>query len=192
MQRSFTVAAAALMLSIATAHAQGFGVKGGISFGNVSNSGLLPGSLDTRTGFAIGLGVSSSPGLFGFGAEGLYAQRGVGDATQADSRRLDYIDVPVYLRAMLPTPGIAPFVYAGPQISFELKCQAGDAPCPDADRPKTSYAAAIGAGARLGTGHALTIEGRYLYGLTDLNLGTVTDTESYQTRSFLILVGIGF
>ncbi len=29
-----------------------------------------------------------------------------------------------------------------------------------------------------------------MYGLTDLKLGTVTDAESYQTRSFLILVGI--
>ena len=69
---------------------------------------------------------------------------------------------------------------------------AGGAPCPDADRAKTSYAAAVGAGLRLGTSRALTMEGRYVYGLTDLKLGTVSDPQSYQTRSFLILVGIGF
>lgn len=192
MQRLFTIAAAALVLSVASAHAQGIGIKGGLSFGNVSNRGLLPGSLAMRTGFAIGLGLSSSPGLLGFGAEGLYAQRGVGDATDPNARRLDYIDVPVYLRAMLPIPGLAPFAYAGPQFSFELRCRAGADPCPDANRAKTSYAATIGAGARLGTSRALTIEGRYVYGLTDLKLGTVTDAASYQTRSFLILVGIGF
>jgi len=192
MQRSFTLTAAALILCAATAHAQGIGIKGGISFGDVSNRGLLPGSLDTRTGFALGLGLSSSPGLLGFGAEGLYAQRGVGDATDADSRRLDYIDVPVYLQAMLPIAGIAPFAYAGPQFSFELRCRAGDNPCPDTDRSKTSYSAAVGAGVRLGTRRAITVEGRYLYGLTDLDLGTVTDPESYKTRSFLILVGVGF
>jgi hypothetical protein len=191
MQRSFTLTAAALILCAATAHAQGIGIKGGISFGDVSNRGLLPGSLDTRTGFALGLGLSSSPGLLGFGAEGLYAQRGVGDATDADSRRLDYIDVPVYLRAMLPIAGIAPFAYAGPQFSFELRCRAGDNPCPDTDRSKTSYSAAVGAGVRLGTRRAITVEGRYVYGLTDLDLGTVTDPESYKTRSFLILVGVG-
>jgi len=192
MQRSFTLAAAALVLCAATAHAQGIGIKGGLSFGDVSNRGLLPGSLDTRTGFALGLGLSSAPGLLGFDAEGLYAQRGVGEAADPDARRLDYIDVPVYLRAMLPLPGLAPFAYAGPQVSFELRCRAGGDPCPDTDRSKTSYAAAVGAGVRLGTRRAITVEGRYLYGLTDLDLGTVTDPESYKTRSFLILVGVGF
>jgi len=146
MQRALTIAAAALVLSVAPAHAQGFGIKGGVSFGDVSNRGLLPGSLARRTGFAIGLRLSSSSGLLGFGAEGLHAQRGVADATDPNSRRLDYIDVPVYLRAMLPIPGLAPFAYAGPQFSFELRCRAGGAPCPDANRSKTSYAATIGAG----------------------------------------------
>ena len=38
----------------------------------------------------------------------------------------------------------------------------------------------------------LSVEGRYVYGLTDLNLNTVSTSESYQTRSFLLLAGISF
>ena len=31
------------------------GLKGGVSFGNISNKGLLPGNLSNRTGFAGGI-----------------------------------------------------------------------------------------------------------------------------------------
>jgi hypothetical protein len=36
------------------------------------------------------------------------------------------------------------------------------------------------------------VEGRYVYGLTNLKLGTITEDESYKTRTFLILGGISF
>jgi hypothetical protein len=172
------------------AHAQlGFAIKGGGSFGNVSNRGVLPGNLSTRTGFAVGLALGSSGGVLGFGLEGLYAQRGVQSATAGDSRSLDYIDVPLYLRLMVPTPGLAPYAYAGPQVSFELHCSNGSSACSSAGRSKTSAAAVIGGGVRLG--ERFTFEGRYVYGLTDLKLNTVTSSSSYKTRSFLLLVGFG-
>jgi len=170
----------------------GVAVKGGFSYGNVSNRGVLPGNLQERTGFAAGLSFGTGRNLLGFGFEALYAQRGVTGASAPDERKLDYVDVPVFLRALFPTPGIAPFAYAGPQVSFELRCRSGGTDCPDTGRPSTSYAAVIGGGARLGATSALTIEGRYIYGLTDLKLSTVTGSESYKTRSFLILAGWAF
>mgnify|MGYP003578618098 CR=1 FL=1 len=184
----------ALALSVAAAaSAQSNALKGGLSYGNVSNSGVLPGNLDSRTGFAVGLSLGPGHDILGIGVEGLYAQRGVTNSTSpANERKLDYIDVPVYLRAMLPSPGIAPFAYAGPQVSFELRCRAGGSVCPDSGRPSTSYAAVIGGGVRLGAGSAFSIEGRYVYGLSDLKLGTVTSSDSYKTRSFLILAGWAF
>lgn len=179
-------------IPIAARAQSGFGIKGGFSYGNVSNRGLLPGNLQTRTGFAIGLGIGNNASLVGFGAEALYAQRGVSSSTAGDSRKLDYLDVPAYLRVTLPTPGVAPYAYAGPQVSFELKCRDGTGDCPSADRPKTTFAGVIGGGARLGAQSALTIEGRYVYGLTDLKLSTITSSASYKTRSFLILAGLTF
>jgi hypothetical protein len=170
----------------------GIALKGGFSYGNVTNRGVLPGNLQERTGFAAGLSFGTGRNMLGFGFEALYAQRGVAGSGTTDDRKLDYVDVPVFLRALFPSPGIAPFAYAGPQASFELRCRAGGGPCPDTNRPSTSYAAVLGGGARLGAASAVTIEGRYIYGLTDLKLSTVTSSESYKTRSFLILVGWAF
>jgi hypothetical protein len=194
MRRAYAIIAAALLVGAipTAAPAQGFGIKGGLSYGDVSNRGLLPGDLAARTGFAVGLAVGSSWSLIGVGVEGLYAQRGVKNTASSDSREIDYLDVPAYLRIAVPTPGVSPFAYAGPQFSFELRCHAGSADCPDTDRAHTSYAGVIGAGVRLGGRSALSFEGRYIYGLSDLKLGTVTSAESYKTRSFLILGGISF
>lgn len=192
MRRTFALLVAAALGATTVAAAQGgVAVKGGFSYGNVSNRGVLPGNLQERTGFAAGLSFGTGRNMLGFGFEALYAQRGVAGSAP-DERKLDYVDVPVFLRALFPTPGIAPFAYAGPQVSFELRCRAGNSACPDTDRPSTSFAGVIGGGARLGATSALTLEGRYVYGLTDLKLSTVTSSESYKTRSFLILVGLAF
>ncbi|HEY5219273.1 MAG TPA: porin family protein [Gemmatimonadaceae bacterium] len=187
---SAAIVAAFALGSAPAARGQGgaWGIKGGLSYGNVSNSGVLPGDLHSRTGYAIGLGYQGGAPL-GIGLEALYAQRGL-DGSGSNGRALNYIDVPLTLRYTVPTPGISPFVFAGPQASFEVQCRAGDADCPDTDRPKTTYAGVIGAGVRLTGG--LSLEGRYVYGLTDLKLNTVTTSQSYKTRSFMALLGIGF
>ena len=180
-----------LAASYSLAHAQGgLAVKAGLSFGTASNTGVAPGATQ-RSGFAVGVAAATS-GVIGFGIEGLYAQRGYTSTSPLDSRRLDYIDVPVYLRLSLPTPGITPFAYAGPQGSFELKCGTDSGNCPASGRPKLTYAAVIGGGARLGMLGGLSVEGRYVYGLSDLNLTTVQTSKSYQTRSLLLLLGLGF
>lgn len=182
------------LLAAAPAAAQGpaYGglvLKGGLSYGDVSNSGVFPGNARTRSGAAIGVGIVSG-GPLGFGVEALYAQRGIiGDP--GSSRELDYIDVPVYLQFAMQNPAVVPFAYAGPQVSFELKCDAGGGSCPSG-RDKVSYAGAIGAGVRLPSLGGLSVEGRYLYGLSDLQLGTVSDPENYKTRSFKLLFGIAF
>ena len=186
-----TVAALILPAAPAVARAQGtFGIKGGLSYGNVSNQGLLPGNLQHRTGFAAGISVGSAKSLLGFGGEALYAQRGANSSIAGDAWQLDYLDVPVYLRVNLPSPGVAPFAYAGPQASFELRCRAGTVDCPTTTRPKTSYAGVIGGGARLGG--PFSVEGRYVYGLTDLKLSTIISATSYHSRSFAILAGVSF
>jgi hypothetical protein len=171
----------------------GFEVKGGLSFGNVSNRGVLPGELKARNGWAAGVAFHGASPV-GFGIEALWAQRGVNNAGlpagDLNARELDYIDVPAYLRLSVPF-NFQPFVYAGPQASFEIRCRAGTFACPDTDRPTTSWNAVIGAGLRIAHGAAFSLEGRYVYGLTDLHLSTITSSESYRTRSFLLLLGVG-
>jgi hypothetical protein len=179
-----------------SAMAQSIGIKAGLSFGKITNEGLLPSNLDTRTGGAGGITFRSGSGLLGFGVEALYAQRGAtSDQSFATAQtRLDYIDIPVYLRIAIPTPSVRPFAYAGPQVSFEVHCRtANGADClAQGSRKKTDYAGVIGAGLRFGgkTGGAVSLEGRYVYGLRDLDLSTVTSSDSYKTRNFLILLGL--
>lgn len=198
MLKRSLIAAVALALGIqGTVWSQpAIGIKAGASFGNISNQGLLPGNLDTRTGLAGGLYLGFG-GVVGFGIEGLYAQRGAeSDQSIATAEtRLDYLDVPVYLKVKLPTPGIKPFIYAGPQISYEVKCRTGVggdcAAYSSSDHKRWDYAGIIGAGIRIGAGIGLGIEGRYVYGLTDLKLSTVTSGSSYKNRSFVLLGSIG-
>jgi hypothetical protein len=170
--------------------AQGLGIKGGYAYDNVTNNGALPGGAKARTGFAAGIGLNTG-GLVGLGAEALYAQRGTTSSAATAARQLNYVDIPVYLNVALSNPAITPFAYAGPQWSRELSCKSEGADCPETGRPKTTTSAVIGAGVRLGH-HGLSAEGRYVYGLTDLKLNTVSSSDSYKSRTFLILVGLGF
>ena len=173
------------------------GIKVGASFGDISNKGVLPGNLKHRTGFAGGLYLGSG-GAIGIGFEGLYAQRGAesDEATATADTRLDYIDIPGYLKIKIPTPAIKPFVYAGPQVSYEVKCRTGAGlDCGNystTGRSRWDYAGIIGAGVRLGGKNlGFGIEGRYVYGLKDLKPSTVTSGSSYKNRSFLLLGSIG-
>jgi hypothetical protein len=171
------------------ADTDGFILKGGFSYGDVSNSGVFPGGARTRSGAAIGIAMASRDPI-GVGVELLYAQRGI-IGEPGSSRELDYLDLPVYLKLATANRNFEPFAYVGPQVSWELRCNSNGGSCPSG-RDRISYAGVIGAGARLPTIGGLSIEARYVYGLTDLRLGTVTDTESYKTRSFMVLLGIGF
>ena len=191
--RLSVLAIASLLALPAMVHAQdgGFGIKGGLSYGNVSNSGALPGNVSQRSGFAVGLSAATG-GMLGFGIEGLYAERGVTSAMPGASRKLDYLDVPVYVRLALPLPAITPFAYAGPQGSYELKCTTDLGNCADAGRPKLTYSGVIGAGVRIAALAGVSVEARYIYGLSDLKLNTVSTASSYQTRSFLLLAGFSF
>ena len=54
MRQAITILAAALAAAVTPAAAQsGVEIKGGFSYGNVSNRGLLPGELRERTGFEL-------------------------------------------------------------------------------------------------------------------------------------------
>lgn len=187
LNKSLRVIAVAALLPAVMA-AQGFGIKAGYSYSAVpNNNGALPGTLSAHDGLTAGIGMNTG-GMLGFGIEGLYSQRGFTSSVSASSQKLQYIDVPAYVKVKLPVPMLSPFVYAGPQASYELKCSADGADCPSG-REKMTYSAVVGAGVKL---LGISVEGRYMYGLTDLHLDTVSNTGNYKSRSFMILAGIGF
>jgi len=193
------VALAALPLAAGAQSGGGLGLKVGGVFANVSNSGVLPNEMGSRTGFTAGLALGTRGGLIGFGAEALFVQNGLSSSAATASLKLNYLSVPAYLRIGLPTPGVRPFGYVGPQVSFELGCTIGGNTCPadtfgvgGGDRKKTTFAGVVGTGLRLGGKMGFTIEARYVYGLTDLKYGTVSSSASYQDRDLLFMAGISF
>lgn len=186
----FFALSTALIVAPFAARAQGLDIKAGYSYGQVpNNGGVLPGTLSAHSGAAIGVGITSG-GPVGWGAEAMYAERGFNSTAAGSSQRLSYVDVPVTVRISAPTPGLTPYGYIGPQASFELNCDAGGGSCPSG-RDKVTYAGVIGAGVKFGMFHGLTAEGRYVYGLSDLHLSTVTTGANYKARSFMILLGFG-
>jgi hypothetical protein len=192
MKRTLIIAAIASLCALPAANAQGgLGILGGWGYGSVPNTNASgPGTLHSNNGFALGLSAQTG-GAVGFGVDGLYAQRGFSSTTFGDGRQLSYIDVPVYLRLAIPNPTIVPFVLAGPQISFELNCDANGGNCPSG-RNKTTYDGVFAVGVKFPQMARLSVQARYLYGLQDLNYNTVNNQSNYRDRSFMLLLGIGF
>ncbi len=189
MKRSLlALGVAALCAMPSAATAQSVGILGGLSYGSVpNNNGVLPGTLKANSGFAIGVGAESG-GTIGFGLNALYAQRGFTSSVSGNSQQLAYLDVPVYLRVAIHTSVVTPFAFVGPQISFELDCSGGDCP---SGRPSTTYAGVVGGGVKFHALGGLSFQGRYIYGLSNLNYSTVSNSSNYQTRSFMLLMGLG-
>jgi hypothetical protein len=192
MKRSlFAVALLALCAAPITARAQGLGIIGGLTYGYVPNTNSTgAGTLSSHNGFAIGVAAETG-GMFGFGIDGLYAQRGFRSSVAGFSEQLSYIDVPAYFRFAIPNPTIVPFALAGPQLSFEMNCDADGGSCPSG-RPNTTYGAIFAVGLKFPQLARLSVQARYLYGLSDLNYNTVNNQSNYHDRSFMLLFGLGF
>jgi hypothetical protein len=205
--RSSLVAAALAGCAAANSQAQTIGFKLGPSFSTMSTD--EPGvSVSTLTKFTGGGFVRFGMGTLAVQPELMYVTKGAkqsgvfeGQAIDAELR-LDYIEVPLLL--LLPIgagAGVAPYVYAGPAFAFEVGCSvafdvpgfSGSADCDededfDSDRRKIDVGAMVGGGLSFPVGPgALLVEGRYNFGL--LNLDTSTDGNTTRHRSGALLFG---
>lgn len=192
MKRSLiALAAAALCVVPMAAQAQGLGILGGWSYGQVPSANTTGhGSLSGNSGFALGVGAESG-GPVGFGINVLYAQRGFRSNLLGNAEQLSYLDIPLYLRVAVPNPVVTPFALIGPQVSFEMNCDANGADCPSG-RDKTTFDGIAAIGVKFPMLSGLSIQARYLYALQNLDYGTVSNQSDYRQRSFMLLLGIGF
>ena len=186
-----SLAVAALCLVPMVAEAQGVGLLGGWSYGQVPSGNTVGhGSLSGNNGFALGVGAESG-GPLGFGVNVLYAQRGFRSNLIGNAEQLSYIDIPLYLRVAVQNPVVTPFALIGPQVSFEMNCNANGTDCPSG-RDKTTFDGVAAVGLKFPMMSGLSIQGRYLYALQNLDYGTVSNQSNYRQRSFMLLIGIGF
>jgi hypothetical protein len=191
MKKRLLAVALLAVCAASPARAQ-FGLLGGWGYGAVPGTNATgAGAYTANDGFTLGVSLESG-GVFGLGINGLYSQRGFSNTSAGFGQKLSYIDVPGYVKLQIVNPVFVPFAFAGPQVSFELNCDAGGGTACPSGRDKTTVDAVAGVGVKFPMLANLSVQGRYIYALKDLNYGTVNNQSNYRQRSFALLLGIGF
>lgn len=155
---------AVLLAAPASAQTQ-FLVKGGLN--TAFFSGEDADGLDPRLGVVAGAGLrfQATPSL-GVQAEALYSQEGAVEADGSGTYELDYLDVPILLRAALPAGRLNTFgVYAGPQLGIPLRAAFVPEIGPE-EEEQAATDVALAFGADFGSG-PFAVDARYVVGLVD-------------------------
>ncbi len=193
----------ALLLAGAAARpaAAQLGIAAGLNYADFNDIdlGSRSASVDNASGYHLGVfldlpfgAVAVRPGVF---------FRNVQDITYDVLDRnvdLNLIDVPIDLRLRLPAPLVAPYLTAGPVITY---ASSSDEAFNDSVRD-LSLSANVGAGVELSVpllGLKLFPEVRYAFGVSNLvddfeflGASMRTDGESQRLNSFMLRLGVGF
>lgn len=215
MNRWTSMLGAALLVAfVATPAAAQFGpdreigFKLGANFSTLDGDGV--GDADTRTAFTGGgffrLGITNmlsiQPELM-YSPKGAEAEESVNGADFTTAIELDYIEVPVLVRADVASGAmLAPYIYGGPAFAFEASCSITgegegiefDADCDDSDadafeRKSFDVGAMVGGGLSFPAGPgSLLIEARYNWGLINI-ADTDNDDFDVKNRAGSVLAG---
>jgi len=198
MKKFAMVLASLLILGGVAANAQGFVVKGGYNYANVSidKSVSVSDMKRGRSGWQIGVGYQTETGSgFSFQPELLYKVTGYRLTDDTDIR-LGYLEVPLNVQWGPDLVIARPFIFAGPYVGVKvtnsLKSRGGDIPD---DVIQNLKRAEFGIGVGLGVNiYRFQIAGKYNW-----NFGAIADAKNvdYTTlqgkpRTFEISVGFRF
>jgi len=127
-------------------------------------------TLKDKVGFQGGLFLAVNfSRIFAIQWEVLYTMKGATyvalDDSYTDKLYADYIEVPLLLKLRIPTPGLQPFVFAGPSVGFKLreKWEQNGVPMTEKLLKDNDYGAIFGAGVNFGRSFMLDL--RYSLGL---------------------------
>jgi hypothetical protein len=201
--RSYVLTLGLLLAGAGPALAQttvAVGAKAGVNFANLNFEGDTGGvEFDNKTGFVGGLFVvAPANGQFALQAEALFSQKGakLEEGGNSATVRLDMLDIPVLARISSAASNGASFhLFGGPSFNFKLSAKqefefAGVEEEEDLDDEVKGFETAfvVGAGVEFGR---LVLDGRYSWGLTDLNNEEEEDVK-VKTRVFSFMVGFRF
>lgn len=195
MNRWTSMLGAALLVAfVATPAAAQFGGDREIGFKLGLNLSTLDGEgfddADTRTAFTGGgfvrLGITNmlsiQPELM-YSPKGAESEEDVNGSTFTTAIELDYIEVPVLIRADVASGAmLAPYIYGGPAFAFEASCSITgegegvefEADCDEGEgegleRKSFDVGAMVGGGLSFPAGPgSILIEGRYNFGLINI------------------------
>ncbi len=188
-----------------TANAQliGKGIKAGINLANLSGDDIE--ETDMKIGLAVGGFITYGfTEMFAVQPEVLFMMKGaeytetdplIGDITA--KFKLNYIEIPVLVKVMIPTTGnVKPVIFAGPAVGFlmsaNVEAEALGISIDDDIKDETKsidFGLAFGAGVGFEiTQGTITLDARYTLGLT-----TIDDTaDEFDVKNGVISIMGGF
>jgi hypothetical protein len=177
------------------------GVKAGVNFANLNFEGEgATVNFDQRTGFVGGLFVVwPASSRLALQTEVLYSQKGakIEEDEATGKIKFDYVDVPVLARVSTPASGGTAFhLFAGPSFGFRVSAKSeatfeGEEESEDLDDEVERFDLGLVAGAGLQFGR-FEIDGRYTWGLTNLNKDEEDEGVKIKNRVFSVMAGIRF
>lgn len=185
-----------------------FGLKAGLSISSQEydyENDVLTFERDPRTGLAISIYADFpiTPTI-SFQPELGFVQRGskvdVVQTTEADpdrafhrelDDRIDYLSVPVYIKAVLPSPKYQPYVLAGPRLDWKINDDSESSTVLSNTYETFVYGGSVGVGLEYGNGAVGTVILEFAYQF-DLSDAAEMDGLTIRNESFLFLLGYTF
>jgi len=153
-----------------------FGLKLGGNMARVTGADAadLTDTMKSKVGFTGGIFLAFNMGsVVTIQWEALYTMKGASfeytdiDGTYSEKLYGDYIEIPLLLKLRIPTPGIQPFVFAGPSVGFKLReklaVNGETIPLEEKILKNNDYGGIFGAGLNLGRSFMLDV--RYSLGI---------------------------
>jgi len=209
---SALIVAALLIPATANAQRLAFGVEGGLNIANAeltTSDSSVTFSPESRKAAAIGAYVGGDfvPAV-GLVVEALYSQKGT-RVTFTSSQEpgfkantdvdVDYIEIPLLIRGNLGgSHGTRVHLYAGPSFAWKVHDSStstetfnGVTTSTSDDTNIRAFDSGIVGGVALNVHHFL-IDGRYNWGLTNINRNTGNGEPEVKTRTFSMMFGYEF
>lgn len=186
--------AVAVLASAKPAWAQRVRLLGGAAFGTMASaedSGMV---FEWLPGAAAGGGLEWQRGRLTLQVDGLWIQKRGRYASRGWDFKVSEVSVPLLL-GIRGRGRVAPFAVAGAEIAYILSAvqdDVGGGRRVTYGAPTFDWGLVAGAGVAFGVGgRQLTLEGRYLHGLTR-TMKFYSDGYDFQTRVFVLLGGVTF
>ncbi|MDP2470173.1 MAG: porin family protein [Candidatus Palauibacterales bacterium] len=194
--RSTLVALVGLALVTTQAKAQAgmeLGVRGGVSVAQVSGDFADTFDKSNRTGFAGGVFLNFDWGILGAQVAGQYTQKGadLDIGNTVESLSLNYFEIPAVIKAGIPLGMIKPSVFGGVALGFNTSCDSSGEDCGD-NVKSTEWLGVAGADVAIYVGSiSLWVDGRYNFGLSDINDATDV-VGDLKNRNWTFQGGVAF
>lgn len=185
-----------------------FGLKAGLSISTQEydyENDVLTFERDPHTGLAVSvyadfpitpiISLQPEVGFIQRGSKIDVVQTSETDPDRAIHRelddRIDYLSMPLYVKAVLPSPKYRPYLLAGPRLDWKINDDSESSALLANNYETFVYGGSVGAGLEYGYGAVGTVILEFAYQF-DLSDAADTDGLTIKNETFLFLLGYTF